>query len=508
MKGLRNIFTRAGEALSNRWTLFAITSLLLLGFIVWTGWWWLVIGEALVYDYFISKRIKQWNQEACRRSRVYRTVYAVWCAAIFALVFGTIAHILLSRWSTPYLLTLVPFFAYGLWYELKGRNTLYRKLYEWVHAIVFAVIVASLIHKFIFQMYVIPTGSMESTLMAGDYIMVSKIDYGPQLPRTPLEFPFVHNTMPMSETKPSFSRCVQRPYRRLAGTDRIERNDIVVFNFPEGDTVVMEFKETSYYDILRQTADEMRQDDICRGITRRNADYNRQAREYLNDRFTIVTRPVDKKENYIKRCVALPGDTLRIVGGDVTIDSQPQAFIPHKQYDYMVYAPNSTRPQHRIIEDCMLDEARGGGAQVERRLQYQETFPHAAGYGWTTDDFGGEEGFWIPAAGATIALTTGNLPLYRRAIEVYEGHRVETDGDKVIIDGEAADSYTFAMNYYFMMGDNRHYSADSRYFGLVPEDHIVGKAAYVWLSIEPQNPANPKSLFERIRWKRMFKSII
>ena len=260
MKGLRNIFSRAGEALSNRWTLFAITSLLLLGFIVWTGWWWLVIGEALVYDYFISKRIKQWNQEACRRSRVYRTVYAAWCAAIFALVFGTIAHILLSRWSTPYLLTLVPFFAYGLWYELKGRNTLYRKLYEWVHAIVFAVIVASLIHKFIFQMYVIPTGSMESTLMAGDYIMVSKIDYGPQLPRTPLEFPFVHNTMPMSETKPSFSRCVQRPYRRLAGTDRIERNDIVVFNFPEGDTVVMEFKEASYYDILRQTADEMRQD--------------------------------------------------------------------------------------------------------------------------------------------------------------------------------------------------------------------------------------------------------
>ncbi len=434
MKGLRNIFSRAGEALSNRWTLFAITSLLLLGFIVWTGWWWLVIGEALVYDYFISKRIKQWNQEACRRSRVYRTVYAVWCAAIFALVFGTIAHILLSRWSTPYLLTLVPFFAYGLWYELKGRNTLYRKLYEWVHAIVFAVIVASLIHKFIFQMYVIPTGSMESTLMAGDYIMVSKIDYGPQLPRTPLEFPFVHNTMPMSETKPSFSRCVQRPYRRLAGTD--------------------------------------------------------------------------KKENYIKRCVALPGDTLRIVGGDVTIDSQPQAFIPHKQYDYMVYAPNSTRPQHRIIEDCMLDQARGGGAQVERRLQYQETFPHAAGYGWTTDDFGGEEGFWIPAAGATIALTADNLPLYRRAIEVYEGHRVETDGDKIIIDGETADSYTFAMNYYFMMGDNRHYSADSRYFGLVPEDHIVGKAAYVWLSIEPQNPDNPKSLFERIRWKRMFKSII
>lgn len=508
MNSIRNFFKRLGSALTDRRFLFALTSLIFILFVIWTECWWLIVGEALIYDYFISRRIREWNRRACERSKAWRITYAVWCAAVFAVVFGTLAHMLISRWTTPYLLTLLPFFAYALWYELKGRNTLYHKLYEWVHAIVFAVIVASLIHKFLFQMYVIPTGSMESTLLAGDYIAVSKVTYGPQMPMTPLEFPFVHNTMPLSETKPSFSRSWQRPYRRLAGMRDIERNDVVVFNFPEGDTVILELAASSYYDILRETAIDMENADREQSITRRNVDYTDLARKYLAGRFTIVTRPVDKKENYIKRCVALPGDTLRIVRGDVTIDSQPQADIPHKQYDYLVYKVGATRPQQQIIEDCQLAEVENGSASVERRLQYQETFPHDSRYQWTTDNFGGEEGLWIPAAGTTIALTTDNLPLYRRIIEVYEGHALEVEGDKIFIDGAESDSYTFAMNYYFMMGDNRHYSADSRYFGFVPEDHIVGKASYVWLSIEPLDPNNPKSLFQRIRWSRMFKSII
>ncbi len=508
MNSIRNFFKRTGKVLSNRWFLFALTTVIFVPFVIWTECWWLMIGEALIYDHFISHRIRTWNRRACERSKAWRIIYAVWCAAIFAVVFGTLAHMLISRWTTPYLLTLLPFFAYALWYELKGQNTLYRKLYEWVHAIVFAVIVASLIHKFLFQMYVIPTGSMEGTLLPGDYIAVSKVTYGPQMPMTPIEFPFVHNTMPMSDTKPSFSRSWQRPYRRLAGMRDIERNDVVVFNFPEGDTVVLELAASSYYDILRETAIDMENADREQGITRRNADYTKIARQYIADRFTVVARPVDKKENYIKRCVALPGDTLRIVDGDVTIDSQPQASIPHKQYDYLVYKVGASRPQQQIIEDCQLAQAKAENVSVERKLQYQETFPHAAQYPWTTDNFGGEEGLWIPRAGATIALTTDNLPLYRRIIEVYEGHSLEVEGDDIFIDGVLNDNYTFAMNYYFMMGDNRHYSADSRYFGFVPEDHIVGKASYVWLSIEPQDPQNPKSLFKRIRWKRMFESII
>ena len=258
--------------LRNKWFGFIFWSLLyILWFVIWTGNLWLLLGELVIVDlyftHFLSRLIGRRNREWCRRSPTYKFIY------------------------------------------------------EWVNAIVFATVVASLIHIFVFQMYVIPSSSMESSLLIGDYLYVSKVAYGPQMPNTPVSFPFVHHTMPFSQTKKSFSECIRWPYHRLKGLRSIERNDVVVFNFPAGDTVLLQRQDATYYDVLREYQRTL-------GA--------RAGREKLFRDYTVITRPVDKRENYIKRCVAIAGDSLKIVGGEVYVNDEPQAPVAGKQYMYTV----------------------------------------------------------------------------------------------------------------------------------------------------------------------------
>lgn len=440
----------------NKWVGFTLAALLYtLWFVVWTGNLWLLLGLPVIYDLYVSRLFYRyvWHRNAalCERSKAYKTVY------------------------------------------------------EWVNAIVFATVVASLVHIFIFQMYVIPTSSMEGSLLVGDYLYVSKVTYGPQMPNTPLSFPFVHHTMPFSQTRKSFSEAVKWPYHRLKGLRKIRRNDVVVFNFPAGDTVLLENQAVTYYDVLR-------------GYQQAYGDA--EGRRKLFEEYTVIARPVDKRENYIKRCVALPGDTLAIVDRRVMVNGEPQEPIPGIQHRYIVQT--SSPLSQYAIDKLGISEYGGNGAAYEMFITEQtaeklealdnvisvrpythiastDVFPQPDYPQWSPDDFGP---ILIPAKGMTVELTRENLALYRRIIEVYEGHDLKTDGGTVLIDGVPADTYTFAMDYYWMMGDNRHNSADSRFWGFVPEDHIVGKASFVWLSLDEKKPFPAN-----IRWNRIFKKV-
>ncbi|MBP3316908.1 MAG: signal peptidase I [Alistipes sp.] len=437
----------------NKWVGFALMSMLyVLWFVVWTGNLWLLLGLVVIYDLYISRYF-------------YRYV-----------------------WSKND--------------ELCEKSSLYRSIYEWVNAIVFATVVATLIHIFFFQMYVIPSSSMEKSLLVGDYLYVSKVTYGPQMPNTPLSFPFVHHTMPFSTTKKSFSEAIKWPYKRLKGLREIERNDVVVFNFPAGDTVLLENQAVTYYDILRDYQLEYGQ---------------QRGREELEKNYTIISRPVDKRENYIKRCVALPNDTIHIIDGDLFVNDELQEPVTEKQYCYTIRT--SSPLSAYAIEKLGITELSGSGnhyfspltesmveallamdnvISVERYSAPDMAFPHN-GNGWTADNFGP---LWIPAKGTTIELNSDTWPLYERIIDVYEDNDVEVRDGEYYINGEKSDSYTFKMDYYWMMGDNRHNSADSRYWGFVPEDHIVGKASFIWLSLD-QNKSFPAN----IRWSRLFNKV-
>ena len=436
------------EFFKNRWTKFTIASIVyILLFVVWPGNLWLLLGLPLIYDYFISRLI-------------YRYI-------------GTKND------------------------ELRQKYPLYNTIYGWIDAIVWATVVAHLVHLFIFQLYVVPTSSMEKTILIGDYLYVSKLSYGPQVPNTPVAMPFVFNSMPFSNgTKKSYSECIKWDYHRLRGCGKVERDDVVVFNFPAGDTVVLERPAESYYDILR-------------------TDFNGD-RKRLHDTYTVVSHPVDKRENYIKRCVAIPGDTLQIIDTELFVNSKPQSPCEERQHIYFV---KSTSPlSDYAFKNLDITEYNGSvpyyyvattekGAEQLRRYKSVESverynnteasldnFPHNINYAWTQDNFGP---LCVPQKGSTIELTTVNLPLYERIIEQYEGHNLRVEGDKIFIDDEEATTYTFDMDYYFMMGDNRHNSADSRFWGFVPEDHIVGKALFIIFSKGEDG----------IRWNRLFKKI-
>lgn len=442
------------KIVSNRWVKFAVAAILYtLLFVVWTGNLWMLLGLPLIYDYFIARLFYTYvgsrNEALCKKSRLYNSIYG------------------------------------------------------WVDAIVWAVVVATLIHLFVFQLYVVPTSSMEKTILVGDYLYVSKTAYGPQVPNTPLSMPFVHNTMPFSTTKKSYSEAIKWGYHRLKGTQRIERNDVVVFNFPAGDTVLLENQKVTYYDVLRQYQTDFGAE---------------EGRRRLNNDYTVVARPVDKRENYIKRCVGIAGDTIRIIGTELYVNGEKQMAIPTRQHIYFVQtsAPLTkyTLEKLGITEYdgrtpyyymSMNEDTAARLAQikhVQNVVRYEakesstDVFPNDAAYAWTQDNFGP---LWVPAKNTTIGITVANLPLYRRIIEQYEGHALAVDGDDVIIDGTKATQYTFAMDYYFMMGDNRHNSADSRFWGFVPEDHIVGKASFIAFSRDGENGG--------IRWSRIFKKI-
>ncbi len=389
---------------------------------------------------------------------------------------------------------------------------------EWVDAGIFAVVAATLIRTFIFEAYTIPTGSMEKTLLVNDFLFVSKFKYGPRIPNTPLAMPFVHHTMPFGNMK-SYTEIVKLPYIRWFASP-VKRNDVVVFNFPTGDTVINrdEFQSKDpYYDVARRLG---------------NGDINLGRNIIMNDpdTYPLVVRPVDKKENYIKRCVAIAGDTLMIKDGVVYIDGKQGFIPPHSEIEYEVETGGQPL-DHQIMKDeynididnpdefqpangnkfmmLLTYEAatkmqKSGLAKAIRPLLHnaseippqawgQITWPYDTLHKWTVDDFGP---LWVPAKGATLTLTADNYSLYERAIRTYEGNTLEMKNGKFYINNVETDKYTFKMNYFWMMGDNRHGSQDSRYWGFVPEDHIVGSASLIWMSWD-----------KGIRWKRLFKTI-
>lgn len=433
---------------------FGIAATLYLLWVIWLGNFWWLIGLAVIFDMYLTKKVN----------------WAFW----------------------------------------KKRNKKNHPLIEWLDALIFALIAVTVINIFLFQNFNIPTSSMEKSLLVGDYLFVSKVNYGPRVPMTPLSFPLVQHTLPLTKDRKSYLTWIQNDYRRLKGTGAIHRNDPVVFNYPEGDTVSTVYQSNaSYYYLTRQF-----------GRDRVWSDENAFGR--------LVYRPVDKRENFIKRCVGLPGDTLEIRHNQLYVNGQEQDIIPKLQYNYRIKT-NGTQINSKKLEsmNISLDDLENAymngvyhlplteenvdqlralpNVQEVTREELQAgywdgtTFPFSDRFTWNRDNYGP---IWIPSKGATVQLNPENLPLYERLITVYEGHQLELKDDQVFIDGKAATTYTFQMDYYWMMGDNRHNSADSRFWGFVPEDHIVGKPLFIYFSLNKD-----KSFPGNIRFKRMFKRI-
>lgn len=378
---------------------------------------------------------------------------------------------------------------------------------EWADALIFAVIAASIIRTFFIEAYTIPTSSMEKSLLVGDYLFVSKMSYGPRVPMTPIAFPFAHHTLPMTESVKSYTEWIKLPYYRFPGLRTIKNNDVVVFNYPDGDTLSVKLQSNvSYYSLKRE--------------------YGRDEIWNNPDRYgEIISRPVDKRENFIKRCVGIPGDTLQIIDGEIFINNNPLPQLENVQHNHHVVTDGS-RLHPRILERYNITEARMVSqseyimplsadvaeklsnenfiASVKRIIKpshFHEShiFPFHRNYPWNEDNFGP---LFIPYKGATIDISTENIMLWERIIEVFENNTLEISGDQILINGEVADTYTFQMDYYWLVGDNRHNSADSRYWGFVPEDHIVGRAMFVWLSLDPD-----KSFLGKIRFNKTFRVI-
>ncbi|MBQ7269382.1 MAG: signal peptidase I [Bacteroidales bacterium] len=433
------------DIIRNRWAKFIFWALLYLLWVIWLGSWWWLAGLGVIFDIFITRKVR-WN----------------------------------------------------FWKKRYKEGEKHSAANDWLDAVIFAVIVVTFINIFFFQSFKIPSSSMESSLFTGDRLFVSKLTYGPRLPQTPLSIPFTHNVIFGHE---SYSTAIQRPYRRLKGLRTVQAGDCVVFCFPDGDTVLTKAPVEDYHTLVRMLG-----------------------RENVIRRFgPVIVRPSDKKDHYVKRCVAVAGDTLCVRDGLVWRNGKQQEVWPGVQLSYAV-----TTTGHRLnpktldklglnLGELWYDATLPGypmmaltadGLEQVRALNNvvsvvpnidrdpstsmdgpRMIFPFTENSGWTRDNFGP---LWIPAKGATVALTEENLPLYARIIRDYE----HADIDAALAEG----SYTFRQDYYFMMGDNRHNSLDSRYWGFVPEDHIVGRPAVIWLSTDAG-----RKFPRNIRWGRFFK---
>jgi signal peptidase I len=471
--------------------------------------------------------------------------FVVWITAV----------VLFAFWArTAWVLILIPiifdiyitkFVPWTFW--KKSKNPIVRRTMEWVDAILFALVAVYFINTFFFQNYQIPTSSLEKSLLVGDFLAVSKLSYGPRAPMTPLSFPLAQHTMPIIGGKSYFDKPQWR-YRRLRGFGNVKRNDIVVFNFPAGDTVALNMQAVDFYSLAKQNP---------LGSAGVRADVRRYGE--------VVFRPVDRRENYVKRAIGLPGETIELRNDSVFIDEQFTPNPPLVQFNYMIQTDGtmispqlfkelgiskddylvSERDQFgRMIESHKVQDLTGvRGGEIERLgLQRQDGnngliyvdipmtqamveslktrsfvwsivkeeeqsglgiyYPINYRIGWTRDTFGP---LWIPKRGSTIYFDTDvafKAAVYERPIKNYEGNDFAYRNGRVYINGQVAESYTFKFDYYFMMGDNRHNSADSRNWGFVPEDHIVGQPMLIWLSLEKDNPW----FGGRIRWNRMFRS--
>jgi signal peptidase I len=417
-------------------------------------------------------------------------------------------------------------------------------LLDWGNAIVFALIAAAIIRSYTFEAFTIPTGSMERSLRIGDFLFVNKTAYGPKVPNTPLGLPFFHNTVMGTRTK-SYLDWIEMDYTRLPGFGKVERNDVVVFNFPAGDTAInhAELGAHTYSQILRDEAYRiyLNQNGTNANIydfEKNKTKYLAHIKETIETQYGLIYRPVDKRENYIKRCVGLPGDSIEVRNGVVYIDGKENPMDKEAMYNYAVGLKTPVMFREDVLKDDFgvyvsdaKAEAHFSGSYVSMPLTKEKVevvknnpnvidiepefkdagyyadirvakhcpiFPnHIEFVNWTEDNMGP---FYLPKKGDKIELTKKNFIFYRRAIEAYEKNKAEVKGEQVFINGELATHYTFKMDYYWLMGDNRHNSADSRMWGYVPEDHVVGRASFVWMSWDPDYSFSP-------RWKRFFKSI-
>ena len=438
---------------------------------------------------------------------------------------------------------------WGWWKEPEvGPAT--RFIMSWVDAIVFALIGVYFLTQFFFQNFVIPSSSLEKTLLTGDYLLVSKLAYGPRIPQTPLTMPMTQHTLPIINCK-SYLEYPHWDYRRVKGLGNVEVNDIVVFNYPAGDTVALAQQNQDYYRLAYQIGDQLlgtqtadttsifpqtivipatasllpetsyeEQQRIYNNVYAAGAAYMRQHPEEFGE---ITSRPTDRRENYVKRCVGLPGQTLQIKNDTVYLDGKPNPEPENVQYAYEVTfkqdLPDELKRELGITEEDLYAQRNGNTVwmplthKVRKQLEARKDivasiaravpdagwlYPQNMAKDWTTANYGP---LWIPKKGETLRLTLATLPIYERPIRVYEGNSLEVRGGKIYINGKAADSYTFKMDYYWMQGDNRDNSADSRFWGFVPEDHIVGKPLFIWISLDPDY-----GLFDgKMRWSRFFK---
>lgn len=419
---------------------------------------------------------------------------------------------------------LTQFIPWGAW--KKSTNPTIQSILSWVDDIVFALVAVYFINIFLFQNYQIPSSSLEKSLLVGDYLFVSKLSYGPRVPNTPISFPLVQNTLPILNCK-SYTDWPEWGYKRVKGLGEVKRNDIVVFNFPAGDTIALLQQNPDYYTLVAQ--------------------YGREAIHLNKATFgEVMYRPVDKRENYVKRCIGMPGDSLSIRDNQVYINGKAAENPENMQFNYYIETDGTmfNEEQFSLMDVSKDDRGLLGGGngygqdllaylgfQANANGQYNPVYrmpltnkalaiakkfafvkkiviePDAIGgttypvdykTGWTRDNYGP---IWIPKKGATIKLDEKNLALYHRCIKNYENNKLEVKDGKIYINDQPSTEYTFKYDYYWMMGDNRHNSADSRSWGFVPEDHIVGKPIMIWLSLDKDH-----SLFDGgIRWERIFR---
>lgn len=412
------------------------------------------------------------------------------------------------------------------WKKREGKNS---TVVEWIDALIFAVVAVTIINYFLFQNYKIPTSSMEKSLLVGDHLFVSKVAYGPRTPITPLSLPFMQHTIP-GTSKNSFVEWPQWEYKRLKGLEEVKNYDPIVFNFPAGDTVVFEHQTQSYYSIIRDKAVQMKQYETEQNLpVKSDAEYYNRARRMIRSQFKIVERPLDKTDNYIKRCIATPGDKLEVKEGVVYINDVKEPGDYELQYNYYIKTngePLNPKSIERLgIANDDFNGSKIGAADyflpltenmanslkkfsnvsfmqkyIKQEGQYEYyIFPHDPKYTWNEDFFGP---LYMPKEGQTIDISLDNISIYERIIEAYEKNSLQIKDSVIYINNEPATSYTFKQGYYFMMGDNRHHSADSRFWGFVPENHIIGKPKFIWLSTNKD-----KNFLGKIRVKRMFKGI-
>jgi signal peptidase I len=461
--------------------------------------------------------------------------FSIWAIATILFTFWT-----QSGWwllTLPFFLDLyvTRFLPWSFWKT--SQNKTFCSIMDWVDAIVFALAAVYVINIYFFQNYQIPSSSLEKSLLVGDFLFVSKMTYGPRVPNTPLAFPLAHHTLPILNCK-SYSDYPHWDYKRVKGFKSVERNDIVVFNFPAGDTVPLNYTNPDYYSLCYYMAQQNGVTPIAAG------QYIRSHPEAFGE---VVYRPVDRRENYVKRCIGLPGETLRIVNNQVYIDGKKIQDKPGVQYNYYVQTKGSYISDEQFRKWDVSKEDRTiitGDENLTQLLPFKKnvsgdlypiyrfpatkaviekvkksmaidtviiekdalgdyniggaTYPLDPRNHWTRDNYGP---LWIPKKGATITLTKQNLMLYERVIRNYENQKLEIRNGQTFINGKQTIQYTFHLDYYWMMGDNRHNSADSRFWGFVPEDHIVGTPICVWLSLDKD-----RSFFDgKIRWNRFFK---